>query len=131
MTEAPSVADGPLTGVGQTVLATDSLERDVDLFRELYRLPKPIRASVPEFGTVASFPGEPLALVAPEGGGQGWLDDRLETFPPCPCSVLLETADLASARAEYPLTDPVSWPDGRVAFFESDLLGRRLGVVER
>jgi len=131
VTESPSVAGGPLTGVGQTVLATDSLERDIEVVRELYRLPKPIRASVSEFGTVASFPGEPLALAAPDGDSGDWLDERLDQFRPCPCAVLLATDDIANASEAYPLTQPASWPEGRVAFFESELLGRRVGVVER
>ena len=128
---SPSVAGGPLTGVGETVLATDSLDRDIEVLRELYRLPKPIRASVSEFGTVASFPGEPVALAAPDDTEGDWLDGRLRQFRPCPCTVLLGTADIDAAREEYPLTEPTSWPEGRVAFFESELVGRRLGVVEQ
>jgi hypothetical protein len=38
---------------------------------------------------------------------------------------------MAAARAALPLEEPVAWPDGRVAVFDSDLLGRRLAVVER
>jgi len=48
-----------------------------------------------------------------------------------PCSVLLATDDLDAVAAAHPLTGPETWPDGRVAFFESELLGRRLGVIER
>lgn len=126
---SPSVAGGPLTGIGQTVLGTDDLERDIEVLRELYRLPQPVRSAVPGFGEVASFPGEALALTG--AADEGRLAERLDQFRPCPCSVLLATDDMEAATAEYPLTETGSWPDGRVAFFESDMLGYRLGVVER
>lgn len=126
---SPSVAGGPLIGLGQVVLAARDLDAAVGTFRDLYRFPQPVRASVPAFGRVASFPGEPVAVATPET--DGWLADRLDQFRPCPCAVLLATDDLATAREAYPLDEPRSWPDGRLAIFEGDLLGRRLGVLER
>ena len=126
---SPSVAGGPLTGVGQAVLATPDLDEHVSLLRDRYRLPEPVESTVTGLGRAASFPGEPLALAAPED--EAWLTDRVEQFPPSPCSVLLATDDLDAVAATHPLTAPETWPDGRVAFFESELLGRRLGVVER
>lgn len=81
---------------------------------------------MPGFDTVATFPGRPLALTTlpPE-------KDRLDRLPEGPCSCLLATDDLELARDTYPLDDPVEWPDGRVAFFDSDRLGVQLGVIER
>lgn len=137
---SPSVADGPLTGIGQVVLAVRDLDAGIRTFRNLYRCPRPIRGSIPDFGEVASFPGLPMALATPDGerpdsdetaGENSWLDDRLEQFRECPCACLLATDDLDTAREEYPLCEPRKWPDGRAAFFDSDALGRRLGVVER
>jgi len=125
----PSVAGGPLTGVDAVVLASERPERAVGLLREGYRLPTPVRGPVDGLGRVASFPGQPLAVTEPDG--QEWLEDRLSAFRDGPCACLLGTPDLAAAREAFPLTEPVSWPDGRVAFFESDRLGYRLGVVER
>ncbi|MDG5818795.1 hypothetical protein [Natronococcus sp. A-GB7] len=125
---SPSVADGPLSGIGQVVLAVSDLEDAIDRFRTAYRIPTPVRSEVPAFGTVASVPGQPVAFAASE---DGWLTDRLERFPDGPCSCLLATDDLAAARETYPLEKIQEWPDGRVAFFDSELLGRRLGVVER
>ena len=125
----PSVADGPLTGVGQVVLGVSDLERAIETFRHCYRIPTPVRGSVPGFGTVAAVPGQPVAFAAPDD--EGWLADRLERFPDGPCSCLLATDDLEAARERHPLTDAEEWPDGRVAFFDSELLGRRFGVVER
>ncbi|AXR82686.1 VOC family protein [Natrarchaeobaculum sulfurireducens] len=126
-----SVADGPLTGIAQVVLGVHDLEAAIDLFRDCYRIPTPIRGTVPDFGTVAAVPGFPIAFATPASGSDGWLAGRLETFPDGPCSCLLATDDLGAARERYPLEDAIEWPDGRVAFFESELLGKRLGVLEQ
>ena len=133
---SPSVADGPLTGIGQVVLAVSDLEARMGRFRDVYRFPRPIRGRVDGVGEVASVPGQPVALATPHeadgaGGVDGWLADRLLQFPECPCSVLLATDDLEAARRAYPLAEPQSWPDGCVAFFDSELLDTRLGVLER
>ncbi|WP_135853709.1 VOC family protein [Halorussus salinus] len=124
-----SVAGGPLTGLGQVVLGVADLDAAVRRFREHHRFPEPVEETVPRFGTVASFPGRPVALAAPEG--EGWLADRIAAFGDGPCACLLATDDLDAARDAYPLREPESWPDGEVATFDSDLLGSRLGVVER
>lgn len=126
---SPSVAGGPLTGVGQVVLGVTDLEDAIRTLRDCYRLPTPIRESVPAFGTVASVPGQPLAFATPDG--DGWLADRLERFPDCPCSCLLATDDLEAVREAHPLGETLEWPGGRVAFFDSEVLGYRLGVVDR
>jgi hypothetical protein len=128
---SPSVADAPLSGIGEVVLAAGDREAAVGTFRDLYRFPRPVEASVPGFGTVASVPGQPVSVATPGDGDDGErLADRLDRFGPCPCACLLATEDMGAARAAFPLDEPVSWPGGRVAFFDSDRLGRRLGVVE-
>ncbi|WP_132057979.1 VOC family protein [Halorussus amylolyticus] len=126
---SPSIAGGPLTGIGQVVLAVRDLDSASRTFRSLYRAPKPVFGDVSGFGEVASFPGLPVALTTPDG--EQWLESRVERFGECPCAFLLATDDLESARREHPLLDSKDWPDGRVAFFDSEPLGRRLGVVER
>lgn len=126
---SPSVAGGPLTGVGQVVLGVRDVDGTAGTFRDGYRFPQPDRCSVPGFGTVASFPGQPVALASPDT--DGWLADRLERFPEGPCACLLATDDLDAARADHPVGEPIEWPGGRVAFFDSELFGRRLGVIER
>ncbi|APW98091.1 hypothetical protein CHINAEXTREME_09965 [Halobiforma lacisalsi AJ5] len=128
---AASVSGGPLEGIGQVVLGVDPnrLEDVFRAFRDCYGIPTPIRDSPAGFGTVASVPGQPVAFAAPDG--DGWLADRLERFPGSPCSCLLATEDLEAVREVYPLGEPLEWPEGQVAFFDSDVLGRRLGVLER
>lgn len=126
---SPSVATGPLTGIGQVVIAVQDVKGAIKLFRNLYRFPRPVWESVPGFGRVASFPGQPVALVTAEDAT--WLADRLDQYPAGPCACLLATDDLDSACVEYPLQEPIEWPDGRLAVFDSDIFGVRLGVVER
>jgi len=126
---APSVAGGPLTGVGEVVLAVQDLDTAAGTFRDCYRFPRPVCGSDPAFGRLASFPGEPVTLATPEE--EGWVADRLDRFRECPCACLLATDDLGAARAAHPLGDSRSWPGGRVAFFDDDAVGHRLGVIER
>ncbi|MFB6184090.1 MAG: VOC family protein [Haloarculaceae archaeon] len=129
ITPSASVRDGPLTGVGQVVLAVDRLDDAIETFRDCYRCPRPRRTTVSGLGEVASFLGQPLAVATP--GGTDWLRARLDAFRDGPCTCLLATRDLDAARRVYPLGESRAWPDGRVAFFDSDYFGRRLGVVER
>lgn len=123
-----SVAGGPLTGIGEVVVLVDDPEDTIDTFQSVYRCPRPVRETVEQFGTVASVPGYPFSVTAP---GTNWLENRRNQFPECPCAVLLATDDLDAAREHYPLTEPQPWPGGRVAFFESDTLGARLGVIQQ
>ncbi|MFT4892120.1 MAG: catechol 2,3-dioxygenase-like lactoylglutathione lyase family enzyme [Halobacteriales archaeon] len=125
----PGMEDGPLTGVAQVVIGVSDLEESIQTFRHLYRLPEPFRESVDGLGTVAAFPGQPLALAAPDE--TEWLADRLDRLPEGPCAVLLGTDDVDAATDAFPLRGSKPWPVGRVAFFDDDRLGYRLGVVER
>jgi hypothetical protein len=136
----PSVADSPLTGIGEVVLAVPDMQAAVSMYRQLYRFPQPTTAQVSGFGQVGSVPGQPVSFATPDTNtntelntdtDSNWLADRLERFRPGPCACLLATPDLAAARDVLPLQDPVDWPRGRVAFVESNRLGRWLGVIER
>ncbi|WP_458210401.1 VOC family protein [Haladaptatus sp. NG-SE-30] len=129
VTPSESVVGGSLKGVEQVVLAVENIDSVIQQFQNLYRFPQPIRKSVSGLGTVASFPGQPVALVTPDS--KGWIQNRLKQLPQCPCTCLLGTDNLDKAREEYPLRSPKSWPDGRIAFFDSELLDYHLGVVER
>lgn len=123
------VAGGLLTGLGQVVLGVPSLTEPIGTFRTVYGFPEPVRDRVEPYGTVASFPGQPVALASPDGGG--WLTDRLERFAAGPCACLIAADDLDEIGADFPVTAPASWPDGRVAFFESERFAPTLGVLER
>ncbi|MFC7073401.1 VOC family protein [Halovenus rubra] len=125
---SPGVTGGPLTGIGEVVLLADQPAEAIDRFQSLYRCPQPIEISVDGFGTVASIPGVPLAVVGPVTTRLG---ERMDQFRSGPCACLLATEDLTAARDHHPLGETHNWPGGRVAFFESELLGKRLGVVER
>jgi hypothetical protein len=125
---SPSVADGQLSGIGKVILLTEQPEDVIDRFRWLYRCPQPVREHVEGFGEVASIPGYPFAVVGP---ATPWLAERLEQFRAGPCACLLATDKLDAVRDEHPLGETHSWPEGRVAFFESEMLGQRLGVLER
>lgn len=129
VTPSESVAGGPLTGLGQVVLAVEDLDAAIRAFHDCYRFPQPVETTVPHFGTVASFPGRPVALTTPDG--VDWLADRVASLGVGPCTCLLATEDMDAVREAYPLREPESWPEGQVAFFDSEVLGRRLGVVER
>lgn len=126
---SPSVAEGPLTGVDEVVLGVRSIDDAVESLRVAFGMPPPQRRVVEPFGTVAAFPGQPVAVTSPDG--PGWLTDRLERFGEAPCACLLGTHAIEAVRENHPLGDPHPWPNGRVAFFESDRVGRHLGVVER
>ncbi|MFW6448959.1 MAG: VOC family protein [Halobacteriota archaeon] len=120
---------GTLTGLDAVVVAVADLDRSVRWFRETLRHPTPDRSAVPGFGDVAVFPGRALTLV--EGSTSSWLAERLDRVGPGPCSCLIGTDDLGDAAAAVDLREPVAWPGGRVAFVDSDVIGDRLGVVER
>lgn len=126
---SPSVTGGPITGIAGVVVAVDDVDRTVELFLERFRFPRHERATVDGFGEVASFPGEPLALV--DGSTSNWIAGRVDRFGPGPCSCLLATDDLDVAFDAIDLLEPVAWPDGSVAFVDSDTIGYRLGVFER
>lgn len=124
---SPSVSGGPITGLGEVVVAVRNLEATVQLFSDIYRCPQPVHETVADFGEVASIPGFPLAVTEADNE---WLENRLTQFGECPCTVLLSTDDMDAVREEYPLREPLNWPNGRVAFFDSDVLGSTVGVVE-
>ncbi|PSP81519.1 VOC family protein [Halobacteriales archaeon QS_1_68_20] len=123
-------SSGPFGGVGAVVVAVPDLEGAVDLFRRAYRIPRPVVDDRPDYGaTVAGVPGRPLFLAEPHDGS--WLADRLDRFGPGPCACLLAADDLDAVGDEHPVGDPESWPTGRVAWFETEMLDRQLGVLAR
>jgi hypothetical protein len=129
-----SVTDSPFTGIADVVVLVDDPEASVEQFKRLYHLSTPTWTELPGFGArLASFPGRPVTLATPlEDGSGDRLARRLETYGECPCACLLGVETLEDARAGdgYPLCEPDPWVDGSVAWFDSPMLGRSLGVVE-
>lgn len=129
----PGVDDLPLSGINQVVLGVSDIEERIALFTDLFGFPVPNRTAVPKFGTVASFPGQPVALATPTDSVQStdWLSKRLKEYPDGPCAVLLDTDDLAAADQQLLLREQQQWAEGKVAFFDNDLLSPHLGVLDR
>lgn len=125
---APSLVDGPLRGLSEVVLLTDAATDLAGAFDRAFRVPRPRTVDPEGFGaTLQRFPGAGVALAEPEGDR---LAERLDTFGPAPCAVLVEATDLARARDDFSLGEPKPWGDDRVAWFDHPRLRRWLGVVE-
>lgn len=133
VTPTESVADGPLTGIAEVVLAVSDLDHAVETFRRVYRFPTPERWTDDDFeATLASVPGQPVTLAEPVDE-TSWLVDRLREVGTGPCAYLLGTDDFDAARSEYEMSPPTTWGSaeaGRdLAWFASDVLGQTVGVV--
>ncbi|MDA4133076.1 MAG: VOC family protein [Thaumarchaeota archaeon] len=108
---SPSVSGGPLKGIGTVVIAVESLEDPVRLFRRLYGWSEPeVSRDLWDGVLLASFSGTPVVLAVP--AGTGWLAQRLEKFGPSPCAFLIDTADLAGAADQRPLQPRQDWFEG-------------------
>ena len=136
VTPTESVADGPLSGISEVVLAVSELDHVAERFRRVYGFPTPERWTDEAFGaSLATFPGQPVTLAEP-ADEESWLVDRLRAVGQGPCAYLLGTDDLDAARETYELSPPTAWgtdePAGtsrRVAWFADDELRQRVGVV--
>ncbi len=108
---SPSVSGGPLKGIGTVVIAVESLEDPVRLFRRLYGWSEPeVSRDLWDGVLLASFSGTPVVLAVPSG--TGWLAQRLERFGPSPCAFLIDTPDLAGAADRHPLQPRQDWFEG-------------------
>ena len=77
---------------------------------------------------MAYFPGEPVILAAPTGGG--WLSDRIARYGETPVAILLNGRDFSAAVKKYRLSGTKTWFGQKVAWFdEKKLKGVRLGVI--
>jgi len=73
-----SVKGAPVYGVENVVLGVNNLDASIALFRKAYGWAEPLTETQRDFGKLAYFPGEPVILAAPSGGG--WLSDRLAKY---------------------------------------------------
>jgi hypothetical protein len=123
-----SVAGSPLAGIENVVIGVNNLDTSISLFRKAYGWADPLIETQKDFGKLAYFPGEPVILAAPTGGG--WLSDRLGKFGETPVAYLLSTHDFAAATKKYKLNGTKTWFGQKVAWFDpGKLKGVRLGVI--
>ena len=123
-----SMQGAPVSGVENVVLGVNNLDAAVALFRKAYGWAEPLTETQKDFGKLAYFPGEPVILAAPAGGG--WLSDRLAKFGESPVAYLLASRDFAAATKKYKLQGTKTWFGQKVAWFDaSRLKGVRLGVI--
>ncbi|MGA8541624.1 MAG: VOC family protein [Terriglobales bacterium] len=123
-----SVQGGPLSGVENVVLGVNNLDASIALFRKAYGWAEPLTENQKDFGKMAYFPGEPVILAAPSGGG--WLSERLAKFGETPVAYLLAPRDFTAAVKKYRLSGTKTWFGQKVAWFDAGKLkGVRLGVI--
>jgi Glyoxalase-like domain len=123
-----SVAGSPLIGIENVVIGVNNLDASIAMFRKAYGWAEPLTETQKDFGKLAYFPGEPVILAAPTGGG--WLADRLGKFGETPVAYLLNTHDFAAATKKYKLNGTKTWFGQRVAWFDaSKIKGVRLGAI--
>ena len=123
-----SVQGAPVNGIENVVLGVNNLDASIALFRKAYGWAEPLTETQKDFGKLAYFPGEPVILAAPSGGG--WLSDRLGKFGETPVAYLLGTRDFAAATKKYKLSGTKTWFGQKVAWFDLDKLkGYRVGVI--
>jgi len=123
-----SVQGAPVTGVENVVLGVNNLDASIALFRKAYGWAEPLVETQKDFGKLAYFPGEPVILAAPSGGG--WLSDRLGKLGETPVAILLGARDFPAAVKKYKLSGTKSWFGQKVAWFDAGKLkGVRLGVI--
>jgi predicted enzyme related to lactoylglutathione lyase len=123
-----SVQGSPLSGVENVVLGVSNLDASIALFRKAYGWTNPLIETQKDFGKLAYFPGEPVILAAPAGGG--WLSDHISKFGEAPVAYLLNARDFSAATKKYKLNGGKTWFGQKVAWFDAGKLkGVRLGVI--
>jgi len=123
-----SVKGAPVNGVESVLLGVNNLDASIALFRKAYGWAEPLTETQKDFGKLAYFPGEPVILASPSGGG--WLSDRLAKFGETPVAYLLGARDFGAAAKKYKLSGTKTWFGQKVAWFDAGKLkGVRLGVI--
>jgi hypothetical protein len=123
-----SVKGAPVFGVESVIIGVNDLNSAIALFRKAYGWAEPVLENQKDFGKLAYFPGEPVILATPSGGG--WLSDRIGKFGESPVAFLLGTRDFAAASKKYKLNNTRTWFGQKVAWFDpARLKGARVGVI--
>src|SRR5262249_43129909 len=111
-----SVKGGPVAGVDSVIVGVNDLSAAITLFRKAFGWAEPLTETQKDFGKLAYFPGEPVILASPSGGG--WLADRLSKFGESPVAYLLSTRDYPAAAKKYKLSSAKTWFGQKVGWFD-------------
>jgi hypothetical protein len=123
-----SVKGAPIFGVESVIIGVSNLDTAIAFFRKAYNWSEPLTETQKDFGKLAYFPGEPVILASPSGGG--WLTDRLSKYGEGPVAYLLGTRDFAAANKKYKLSSPKTWFGQKVGWVDpARIKGVRLGVI--
>jgi len=123
-----SVAGAPVYGIENVVVGVSNLDASIALFRKAYGWSDPVVETQKDIGKMAYFPGEPVILAAPTGGG--WLQEHISRNGESPVAYLLGTRDFGAATKKYRLPGAKTWFGQKVAWFDAGKLkGVRLGVI--
>jgi hypothetical protein len=123
-----SMNGAPVFGIENVIVGVNDLNAAIALFRKAYGWAEPLTETQKDFGKLAYFPGEPVILAAPSGGG--WLADRVSKFGESPVAYLLATRDFAAASKKYKLVNTKTWFGQKVAWIDPGRIkGARVGVI--
>ena len=123
-----SVKGAPVSGIESVVVGVNNLDAAIAMFRKTYGWSEPLVENQKDFGKMAYFPGEPIILASPSGGG--WLAERISKYGESPVAILLIGKDFSGAVKKYKLSGNKVWFGQKVAWFDaSKIKGVRLGVI--
>jgi hypothetical protein len=109
-------------------VGVSDLNAAIALFRKAYGWAEPLTETQKDFGKLAYFPGEPVILASPSGGG--WIADRIAKYGESPVALLLGTRDFPAAAKKYKLTNTKTWFGQKVGWIDPGRLrGARVGVI--
>ena len=125
-----SVDGSGLAGLHSVVLAAPDVVDAATELQRVYGAGEPVDVDTGAFpGRTVRLHGEPVAITSP-ASDDDWIARRIETYGPTPCACLVRSTDMAASRDRLPLSKPVRFCDGEVAWIESEALhSLRIGVV--
>jgi hypothetical protein len=126
----PKAAEIPVDGVAAVLLGVGDLAKAIALLRSAYGLERVLVEAPPDLGAeLAHFAETPVILAAPLDK-KSWLHARLERFGECPGAFLLKSGDLAQATQRFSLAEAAPLFGRKLAWFDENNLGSRIGVIE-
>jgi hypothetical protein len=110
-------------GIARVVLAVRNLDAALARYRQAYGLTAAVKQPDPAFGATLAVPGAAPVVFAQPLTSDSWLAARLDQFGESPCAILLEAVDPQRDSA----VGQSRWSNLRIGWFDSHLLGWRLG----